>query len=95
LLASFVAGASLEHARSLGGGDIGVSSGSTATVTEKDMQAGAAKFNIVDNLLLPPDELASVSWMHVHTAAALAPRLGPAAGCIGHALAQVFYMLQH
>jgi uncharacterized surface protein with fasciclin (FAS1) repeats len=43
------------------GGDVAVNSGSTAQVIEKDQKAGAAMFNVIDNLLLPPDELASVS----------------------------------
>lgn len=43
------------------GGDVAVNSGSTATVIERDQKAGAAYFNIVDNLLVPADELASVS----------------------------------
>lgn len=45
--------------RSLGG-DVAINSGSTATVVEKDLKAGAAMFNVVDNLLLPPDELTAV-----------------------------------
>jgi hypothetical protein len=57
------------------GGDVAVNSGSTAQVIEKDQKAGAAMFNVIDNLLLPPDELASVSghscwcftwWQHQH-----------------------------
>jgi hypothetical protein len=43
------------------GGDVAVNSGSTASVIDKDTKAGAAMFNIVDNLLVPADELASVS----------------------------------
>ena len=43
------------------GGDVAVNSGSTAQVIERDQKAGAAMFNVIDNLLLPPDELASVS----------------------------------
>lgn len=43
------------------GGDVAVNSGSTAQVVEPDLKAGAAMFNVVDNLLLPPDELSSVS----------------------------------
>lgn len=46
------------------GGDVAVNSGSTAQVIEPDLKAGAATFNIVDNLLLPPDELSSVSSEH-------------------------------
>jgi hypothetical protein len=38
-----------------------VNSGSTAQVIERDLKAGAAMFNVVDNMLLPPDELSSVS----------------------------------
>ncbi|KAF6260076.1 hypothetical protein COO60DRAFT_1700525 [Scenedesmus sp. NREL 46B-D3] len=41
------------------GGDVAVNSGSTARVIEKDQKAGAAMFNVINNLLLPPDELAS------------------------------------
>jgi hypothetical protein len=51
----------LVHVCSLGG-DVAVNSGSTAAVVDKDINAGAAKFNVVDNLLLPPDELAAVRW---------------------------------
>jgi hypothetical protein len=40
---------------------VAVNSGSTAQVVEPDLKAGAAMFNVVDNLLLPPDELSSVS----------------------------------
>jgi hypothetical protein len=43
------------------GGDVAVNSGSTAQVIERDLKAGAAMFNVVDNMLLPPDELTSVS----------------------------------
>jgi hypothetical protein len=43
------------------GGDVAVNSGSTAQVIERDLKAGAATFNVVDNMLLPPDELSSVS----------------------------------
>jgi hypothetical protein len=43
------------------GGDVAVNSGSTAQVIERDLKAGAAMFNVVDNMLLPPDELSSVS----------------------------------
>lgn len=45
------------------GGDVAVNSGSTAQVIEPDLKAGAATFNVVDNLLLPPDELSSVSFL--------------------------------
>ncbi|WIA34511.1 hypothetical protein OEZ86_012834 [Tetradesmus obliquus] len=43
------------------GGDVAVNSGSTAQVIERDQKAGAAMFNVIDNLLLPPDELASLN----------------------------------
>lgn len=51
-----------------------MNSGSTAQVIERDLKAGAAMFNVVDNMLLPPDELSSVSpvaWLKHYSAGLL------------------------